>query len=1014
MNRILQSITPRAVYKTFLGIGLILGLSGIGHSACDPTLQPTYTTRSGIVIPQINSCSWGAATNANWGIIDSSMCVQGGTNNFTGSNSFFGITLKNGSATIFNSSGNSKTGSIQNNGTFVSGPNQNALEILSADGLGINGQPLGTHVGGNPDVVIYPGTNETYGTFAVIGSSANNSTAYSGFTSTSPIGASTLWSLPPRDGLANTPLVTDGAAHLSFKTYTPNSCMQTDANGVPSVTGSNCGSGGSGGSSTLQITQGGVQITSPTPSINFNNSQFTIGAVGSTATVALNGSSVTLQGNNLSATYLTNSSATLTYVQASSVAATYVAVGSNQYIQNTSFLQSGSTFYVSSGTVSGQLTVSSNTVLSGAVFYQNMPSVIQGTQFFTNGSVGIGANNTHAANTLEVGNEIYADDAITSPFGYFGGFFEQGTANKPALAMTDAPLSTFGFVENNGVGSWDLGYGGDLSSLGTPILLWNKSPWVDVKSSMTVEGARGLNVTYGVVGGSLTLNNVASGTQCLQADSSGHVTGTGGACGSGGGSSGLVSLSTGILTPAIFTSSVTNTSAGGEAVTYGVSAGSLTLTGTGNMSITENGLTGQVVLSTGTPTLGQVAMFGSSATIVSSPLRSTLLAVDANGVLVSSTVTGGSGGSGTGSGTITVTPQYQVPFMSLVSSNVITSSGNFTNTGSTITMSGVGSIVQTNVSSETAVGVLFDYSASTMIIKVSTLAVINNISDSTGHKFIWPFDSSGNFFAGFAAGNQNGSGGTANTAFGYAALNDNTGNNNTAVGGSNLEGASGSQNTAIGASDILFGSSGDNNTIIGSGNAENNATTAHDNTDVGFNNVTTLTSGLDNSSLGSTALQYISTGSSNTAVGYGAGTGIFFSTPTTTGAGNTFIGYGATIGATTQLINATAIGYNAVVLSSNTMQLGGVGSNAETVNIGTMTVSSETVTNITVSTFTFNGATFASLASNAPNGSFKYCADCTVTTPVTCTSNALASCVCAGSGTGAFARRLNGTWYCGD
>lgn len=69
-------------------------------------------------------------------------------------------------------------------------------------------------------------------------------------------------------------------------------------------------------------------------------------------------------------------------------------------------------------------------------------------------------------------------------------------------------------------------------------------------------------------------------------------------------------------------------------------------------------------------------------------------------------------------------------------------------------------------------------------------------------------------------------------------------------------------------------------------------------------------------------------------------------------------------------------------------------------------------TNISVSTLTVTGATFASLGGSATNGSYQYCSDCTVATPATCTANLLASCVCAGSGTGAFAKRLNATWYC--
>lgn len=53
---------------------------------------------------------------------------------------------------------------------------------------------------------------------------------------------------------------------------------------------------------------------------------------------------------------------------------------------------------------------------------------------------------------------------------------------------------------------------------------------------------------------------------------------------------------------------------------------------------------------------------------------------------------------------------------------------------------------------------------------------------------------------------------------------------------------------------------------------------------------------------------------------------------------------------------------------------------------------------------------FASLGTPA-NGSFAYCNDCTVTTPASCPATP-ASCVCVGSGTGALALRLNGTWAC--
>lgn len=78
-------------------------------------------------------------------------------------------------------------------------------------------------------------------------------------------------------------------------------------------------------------------------------------------------------------------------------------------------------------------------------------------------------------------------------------------------------------------------------------------------------------------------------------------------------------------------------------------------------------------------------------------------------------------------------------------------------------------------------------------------------------------------------------------------------------------------------------------------------------------------------------------------------------------------------------------------------------------------------TGVSASTVTFSSATFsaATLAPvtfatlpSSPNGTTLFCPDCTVVTAATCTTNLLTSCVCAGSGPGAFAKRSNGTWYC--
>jgi len=60
------------------------------------------------------------------------------------------------------------------------------------------------------------------------------------------------------------------------------------------------------------------------------------------------------------------------------------------------------------------------------------------------------------------------------------------------------------------------------------------------------------------------------------------------------------------------------------------------------------------------------------------------------------------------------------------------------------------------------------------------------------------------------------------------------------------------------------------------------------------------------------------------------------------------------------------------------------------------------------------GVLAASLASHADtNGTIRYCSDCTVSSPSTCTLSAISNCVCGGGGNGAFAKRLNGAWYCG-
>ena len=58
-----------------------------------------------------------------------------------------------------------------------------------------------------------------------------------------------------------------------------------------------------------------------------------------------------------------------------------------------------------------------------------------------------------------------------------------------------------------------------------------------------------------------------------------------------------------------------------------------------------------------------------------------------------------------------------------------------------------------------------------------------------------------------------------------------------------------------------------------------------------------------------------------------------------------------------------------------------------------------------------NSSVFAQLRGQN-NGSLTYCSDCRVATPSSCSAANPSSCVCAAGGTGAFAKRLNGRWFC--
>lgn len=153
-------------------------------------------------------------------------------------------------------------------------------------------------------------------------------------------------------------------------------------------------------------------------------------------------------------------------------------------------------------------------------------------------------------------------------------------------------------------------------------------------------------------------------------------------------------------------------------------------------------------------------------------------------------------------------------------------------------------------------------------------------------------------------------------------------NSNTAIGGDALRnGQYGDLNTAVGIEALMFNGVGLTQNSITSGSYEG----TH-NTGVGAFALRNNTLGMNNSSLGFSSLQSNTTGVSNTAVGADSSKnsttgsnntslGAFSFRNNTTGNANTTIGTFADV-ASGNLFNATAIGSQAIVNSSNTIQLG--------------------------------------------------------------------------------------------
>lgn len=142
---------------------------------------------------------------------------------------------------------------------------------------------------------------------------------------------------------------------------------------------------------------------------------------------------------------------------------------------------------------------------------------------------------------------------------------------------------------------------------------------------------------------------------------------------------------------------------------------------------------------------------------------------------------------------------------------------------------------------------------------------------------------------------------------------------NTAIGSGALysSGANGTRNTAVGylALKDYRGTSFDNNTGVGYFNMIG-LTTGYGNTSIGAETMFNLGAASNNTGIGNQSL-INAAGDNNVGVGARSGDGL------TTGTNNTFLGTQArTLGSSSTISNSTALGYDAVVSTNNTIQLG--------------------------------------------------------------------------------------------
>lgn len=527
-----------------------------------------------------------------------------------------------------------------------------------------------------------------------------------------------------------TSMTVTGSAGLLVSNLTSGQCVQTGTGGLLTVTGSGCGSGGSG-SSTLEVFSGATR-SSPTASIGLNPNDFSSLVTGSTIYLALNPATTDFIHNQTTAqtatfnvssgtvTNFTSAASTITALTAGGINVTGTGTGQVAFLEGTapSGVTSNDILWADS-TAHWPKFLPNNTSTYTVVGTSNVVTVGNYAKFGSNGSLldggtgtGSGSGSSFTLVATTGGPNSYSGTPISSNTTTTTILFDSATTNGRLLAG-----STY-FLTLNGSSVTLQGNSVTFAMVGTATgTLANQFP-VSFSTNTT-----------GTVDISAQTNLAASGNANLSNDTI---------------NVGLISLSTGI-TGTLDISANTNLAASGNANlsndTINVGLISLSTGVTGILPAANMVSTAAFITSTQTWTAGQI--FSSSVTFNKSVVFSSNVVLNGSQGTSGQVFTTGVGGpptwttpsSGGGSAdslgshiaTMTVTTGYGIASTTGVFTGQLTAASTFTVTGGSSTFTAPVNYV--GFSSFTVGSAYFDVSLSTT--NLGTL-YLNGVPGSSG------------------------------------------------------------------------------------------------------------------------------------------------------------------------------------------------------------------------------------------------------------------------------------------